>query len=270
MIDALKALSNPRRLLKRWWIQTYGDYEGKLKAGVIARPNYGFCLYNAAKLAKRLGYTKISAIEFGVAGGDGLLSFEDHAEIVSGLTGVGIEIYGFDTGEGLPGPMDYRDLPYHWRQGFYRMDVNALESRLRKAKLVLGNVSATLDGFFETYRPAPIGAISFDLDFYSSTKSAMAVFRGEHAHLMPRIFCYFDDTIGGELELYSDFTGQRLAIRDFNRENDTVKLGFPYYLLNEEFSGVWRHQIWVAHLFQHPDYNSFVSAVTQQLPIQPA
>jgi hypothetical protein len=85
---------------------------------------------------------------------------------------------------------------------------------------------------------------------------------------MPRVFCYFDDTIGTEVELYSDFTGQRLAINEFNLHNDAIKLGFPYCLLNGEITDAWRHQIWVAHLFQHPDYNTFVSDVAQQLPFQ--
>ena len=35
----------------------------------IERPNYAYCMYNAAILAKQLGYSKISVIEFGVAGG---------------------------------------------------------------------------------------------------------------------------------------------------------------------------------------------------------
>lgn len=209
----------------------------------------------------------MSAIEFGVAGGNGLLSMESHAEAISKLVGIEIEIYGFDTAEGLPKPVDYRDLPYHWKEGFYRMDVGALQSKLRKAKLVLGDVADTLKSFFETHRPAPIGAISFDLDFYSSTKSAPAVFQGPREFLLPRIFCYFDDTIGSEMEAYNDFTGQRLAINEFNLENDAIKVAYPYCLLKGEVRDVWRNQIWVAHLFKHQHYNTFVSDTEQELPI---
>lgn len=268
MINALRAILHPRTRLKRKWVQSFGDYESKLKLGVISRPNYGYCLYNAAKLAAKLGYEKISAVEFGVAGGNGLLSFEYHAEQVSKLFPVEIEVYGFDTGEGLPKPVDYRDLPYHWKEGFYKMDVEALKAKLRKAKLILGNVSDTLGGFFEENKPAPIGAISFDLDFYSSTKSALAILQGMHEFLMPRIFCYFDDTIGSDLELYSDFTGQRLAINEFNGENERIKLGFPYYLPHSGYTGGWRDQIWVAHLLAHPHYNTFISDQEQQLSLQ--
>lgn len=262
------ALLHPGHFLKQWVIRRFGSYESKLRCDVIPRPNYGYCLYNAAKLARQLGYTKMSAIEFGVAGGNGLVSLEDHAQTVSKLTQIEIEIYGFDTAEGLPKPVDYRDLPYHWKEGFYKMDLKVLQSRLRGAKLVLGDVADTLATFFNKYKPAPIGAISFDLDFYSSTKSALAVFRGQYQHLLPRVFCYFDDTIGSEVEVYNDFTGQRLAIHEFNLENDSIKLGFPYCLLNGQISSPWRNQIWVAHLFAHPHYNTFVSDIDQQLPIE--
>jgi len=267
MVGKINALLHPRHAVRQWAIRRFGSYETKLAHGAIQRPNYGYCLYNAAKLAKRLGYPKMSAIEFGVAGGNGLISLEEHAATISNLLQIEIEIYGFDTGEGLPRPIDYRDLPYHWKEGFYKMDRQALESRLRIAKLVLGDVADTLGTFFDKYRPAPIGAISFDLDFYSSTKSALAVFRGKPQFLLPRIFCYFDDTIGSEVEVYNDFTGQRLAIHEFNLENDAIKLGFPYCLLNGQISSPWRHQIWVAHLFGHPEYNKFVSDLRQQLPI---
>jgi hypothetical protein len=267
MINKIRQILHPRKLIKRKWVESYGDYESKLKLGVIDRPHYGYCLYNAARLAVKLGYKRISVVEFGVAGGNGLLNFEYHAGLVAKLLPIEFEIYGFDTGEGLPKPIDYRDLPYHWKEGFYKMDVKALEAKLTKAKLVLGNVSETIDSFYRTTRPAPIGAISFDLDFYSSTKDAMRILQGMHSYLMPRIFTYFDDTIGSDLELYTDFSGQRLAIHEFNRENEDIKVGFPYYLQHSEY-GSWRDKIWVAHLFKHPDYNTFISDQIQQLPLR--
>jgi hypothetical protein len=268
MINRIRSILHPRQLVKRKLVQSFGDYESKLKLGLVPRPHYGYCLYNAARLAVKLGYAKISAVEFGVAGGNGLLNFEYHADLISKLLPIEIEVYGFDTGEGLPKPIDYRDLSYHWKEGFYKMDVKALEAKLKKAKLILGNVSDTVDSFCQTTKPAPIGAISFDLDFYSSTKSALRILQGIHSSLMPRIFCYFDDTIGSDLELYSDFTGQRLAIAEFNSENEDKKLGFPYYLPHSGYTGSWRDQIWVAHLFKHPHYNTFISDRVQQLPLQ--
>ena len=46
----------------------------------------------------------ISVIEFGVAGGAGLLSLERTAELVEARTKVQRGVHGFDTGVGLPNP----------------------------------------------------------------------------------------------------------------------------------------------------------------------
>ena len=112
------------------------------------------------------------------------------------------------------------------------MDIDALKSRLKKSKLILGNISDTLESFFQENEPAPVGAISFDLDFYSSTRDSLKILLAAEKYLMPRIFCYFDDTLGSDIELYNDFTGQRLAINEFNNGREDIKLGVPYYLAN--------------------------------------
>lgn len=180
---------------------------------------------------------------------------------------IDIDIYGFDSGEGLPEPLDYRDLPYHWKKGFFKMDVPRLRARLKKAELVLGDIKDTSADFFEKYRPAPIGAIAYDLDFYSSTVAALNMLGAAERHYLPRVFCYFDDTIGTAIELYNDYTGQRLAINEFNQTHGDVKLGLPYYLLASRIVEPWYHQIWICHFFKHSRYNQFVSIEDQQLAI---
>ena len=75
--------------------------------------------------------------------GSGLLSLEEYTEEIKKILGVQIDIYGFDTGQGLPKPIDYRDLPYHWKEGFFSMDKNDLVKKLKKAKLILGNIETT-------------------------------------------------------------------------------------------------------------------------------
>ena len=69
-------------------------------------------------------------IEFGVATGNGLRFIEFISKKVEKLIGIKIEIYGFDNGEGLPEPIDYKDLPYHWEAGFFKMDIPKLKSLL--------------------------------------------------------------------------------------------------------------------------------------------
>src|SRR5258708_3636122 len=168
-----------RRVISRC---NLGTYTFRLGIDALDRPHYAYLVYQAARLAAQLGRKRVSVLEFGVAGGAGLLALEHHAYQIEKLFPVKIEIYGFDTGKGLPDPLDYRDLQYHWKPGFYEMNVPLLKSRIKRAKLVLGNVSDTVSGFFKEYSPAPIGAVSLDLDFYSSTAAALKLFEADQSH----------------------------------------------------------------------------------------
>jgi hypothetical protein len=243
-----------------------GSYEFRLSLGAVDRPHYAHLVFNAAQLAARLGYPRISVLEYGVAGGRGLLSLEYHASEVEKLVPVKIDIYGFDTGEGLPSPKDYRDLPYHWREGFFRMQQDDLKAQLKRSKLVLGPIEETAKTFFQTFKPAPVGAIMHDFDFYSSTVSGLDMLRAGDEYYLPRVFCYFDDTIGDEIALYSDYTGQRLAIREFNDRNEPIKLSPAYYTYAKAYE-TWHRQIWICHHFAHKHYATFVSEEDQQLRI---
>lgn len=245
------------------------SYETKLRVRSITRSQYGFGLLQAARLAARLGVPRISAIEFGVAGGNGLLALEDHARLVNRETGVEIDIYGFDNGAGLPPPADYRDMPYAWEQGFYAMDVEKLKGRLRSAKLLIGDVRDTVEGFGET-NPAPIGFISFDLDYYSSTTVALRVLDLPFENLLPRVFCYFDDVAGGASSCYNEFTGELLAINEFNQARPDRKLAQIAGLRHNfrTLPVLWHEQIYVAHLFKHPHYNTPAHTGDQRLALQ--
>ena len=65
----------------------------------------------------------------------------------------------------MPKPVDYRDLPYHWKEGFFSMNEEDLQKKLKKAKLVIGDIKETSKNFFSKYNPAPIGAVVHDFDF---------------------------------------------------------------------------------------------------------
>ena len=132
------------------------------------------------------------------------------------------------------------------------------------SKLIIGDIKSTSKDFFLKSNPAPIGAIVYDFDFYSSTKVAMSMLKADSKFFLPRIYYYFDDVIGSETELYNDFTGERLAINEFNAENNDIKLSPAYHHLAQA-TEVWHHQIWVYHLFKHEHYNSFISEPNQQL-----
>ena len=129
--------------------------------------------YTTPLSSRRLGLKAISVIEFGVAGGNGLLFLDRLSPRVEQATGVKIEVYGFDTGMGLPEVTVPEDLPYWFQPSQYEMNVSKLQARLTSAKLVLGNVAATVVDFFERYRPASVGAIFNDLDLYTSTRDSL-------------------------------------------------------------------------------------------------
>ncbi len=246
------------------------SYSTKLAIGSIDRPYYGHGVLHAAQLAKHLGHSAVTAIEFGVAGGNGLLNLEMHAAHVTKETGVSVAIYGFDTGLGLPPPLDYRDIPYLFQAGYFRMDPEKLGRRLRQAKLVIGNVADTVGSFCEAENPPPIGFISFDLDLYSSTLAAMQILTAKHEYLLPRVVCYFDDTVGDIDYAYNEFTGEMLAINEFNATYPRIKVALVRGLrfFGQRRPAVWHEQIFVAHLFDHLDYGRPTLGTTQ-LHLQP-
>ncbi len=245
-------------LVKR--LKLYG-YERRVLLGAVERPHYAHCLYQGASLAKRLGIPRVSVLEFGVAKGKGLRALEYHAGEISRCLGVGVDAYGFDTGEGLPPPEDYRDLPYYWQSGFYKMDLPRLKAQLRSAEIVLGDLRDTSRTFVAKYAPAPIAAVMMDVDYYSSTMAALEMFRElPDEHVLPRVFFYFDDVRGTDAHLYSDHTGERLAIKEFNDAQPFRKFSPAHYLLTRKIVHPWCHSIYVLHNFKHSAYCRFVGA----------
>ena len=240
------------------------SFEAKYNLGILNKNyTYAHLVFEAAKAANALGMKRISIIEFGVAGGNGLIQLEDISIMVEQYTGVSIDVIGFDTGTGLPEITDYRDLPYVWQMGHYPMDIQLLKSKLTKAKLVLGNISETLETFVEDINPAPIAAISFDLDLYSSTKDAFKLLESHERFFLPRVLCYFDDISGTNLELFNEYTGERLAINEFNAHSVSRKMCPVTYLeaINRNFQrrNVYFHSIYSFHIFDHSMYNNFLA-----------
>lgn len=219
------------------------------------RPAYTWGVLQAAALGRALGHPRISVVEFGVAGGRGLKALERIAELVEHHIPVQIDVFGFDTGQGLPKPTDYRDHPNLYAAGGYKMDHAALRGTLARAQLVLGDVSATLTPWLDT-KPAPVGFVSWDLDYYSSTMAAFALLDATSSLLLPRIVSYFDDTMG---LTFGDHVGERAAIADFNTAHELRKLspiyGLRHYLPWPQSRAMWPEMMYMAHLFDHPLYN---------------
>lgn len=221
------------------------------------RANYTWPILHAAAIAARTGIKRLSVLEFGVAGGSGLVAMEGAAVAAESALGVRIDAYGFDTGTGLPEPRDYRDVPFASVEGDFPMDADRLRARLTRAELILGDVASTVSSFLES-RPSPIGFVSFDLDYYSSTRDALAVLEADSSMLMPRLLCYFDDVHGYP---WGDFNGARLAIREFNSNHRDRKIaeihGLKYMLPRSEFDQRWPEAMYLAHAFDHPAYGDY-------------
>ena len=246
-----------------------GTFEFRLALDGVKRPNYAYAMFYAAKQARNLGIQRISVIEFGVATGNGLIEMEKIAEEVTKITGVSIDLYGFDMGTGLPAPTDYRDLPYIFKRGFFEMDSKHLQKRLKKTtRLILGDVADTISEFQKTSK-APLGFVAFDLDFYSSTIHAIKVLSDSHDRLLPRIYCYFDDTLGSREELYNEYTGELLAIREFNQKHEDRKIALIHGLIdNRIIKSKWCNSMYALHIFDHPLYNHYVPDDQKGAPLE--
>ncbi len=215
----------------------------------------------AAAQARALKLNECSVLEFGVAGGNGLLALQTIAAAVSSTTGVGLKVFGFDTGVGLPKVDDPRDMPHVWRSGDYCMDFAALQKRLGKTTtLIVGDVDRTIHEFLAKPHP-PVGFVSFDMDLYTSTRDALALFRGAEAltHCLPRVVCYFDDVMGVTM---ADITGERLAINEYNETHRSVRCISPVYGLRYDIGwphnqAQWPDMMYWAHFLDRPEYKEY-------------
>jgi hypothetical protein len=217
-----------------------------------------------------LGLEALSVVEMGVAGGNGLLALERIAKLVGNALGMRIHVTGFDTGEGMPGPADYRDLPYVWDKGFYKMDVPKLKARLApETELILGDIEHTVSSWVPK---ASIGFVAFDLDYYTSTKNALRLFANEDARTrLPRSYCYFDDLIWPEHACHNEYIGELCAIREFNQEQEFKKV-CPIHMFRHmrAHAAAWNEQMYVLHDFKHPLYNRNVTPTGErhtQIPL---
>ncbi|NOZ50942.1 MAG: hypothetical protein GXP37_13005 [Chloroflexi bacterium] len=227
------------------------------RLGAEQRSHYTWGMAHGAYLAQHLGIERITVIELGVAGGNGLVALDRAAVEVERALGVGIDVLGFDTGAGLPKPYDARDLPNLWSPGDFPMDEAALQRRLHRARLILGLVEDTIPRFLAS-RPAPIAFISFDLDLYSSTVAALPLLEADPALLLPRVQCYLDDILGFT---FAEFNGERLAIAEFNDAHPQRKIspifGARFYVPRRYTNAIWVDKLYMAHILDHPRYGDY-------------
>lgn len=260
--STLRALLSPqviaRHIIRR---HSLGSVEFRLSMEALEKAQYAFGIKQAIYLASRLNQERVTVIEFGVGTGRGLKLMEKYAAELGEAAGMAVEVFGFDLGSGLPPPKDYRDLPYAWRSGDYSMNSEQLRSELKRAKLMLGEVNDTVPQFVQSH-PAPIGFISFDLDYYSSTAAAFRIFDCPDELILPRIVCYFDDLASDERQYHCEYVGELLAISEFNcRGGNHHKLCHTHiHSPSLKYPAPWQSQNWIYHRFSHSDYNTYIPA----------
>jgi hypothetical protein len=222
-------------------IRMFGRFQAFFRKQYLSLPysHYAQGLMEAAELAKSRGYERMSVIEFGVASGRGLICMEIFAREVQRLTGVVIDVYGFDVGIGYLPPADYRDCPQSWIEGDYKMDIDLLNKKLYSAKLVMGDICKTTKTFFKDYSPAPIGFVALDIGQYTPTVAILDMFFNDDEHFLPIVRMYFCD-IGDQRE----FQGETLAVREFNAKSKDVKISPEH---------AWKKIRW-CHRFNHFKY----------------
>jgi hypothetical protein len=228
------------------FVALFGSFRQKVAYDLVLRHCHAFALLKTADWAKAYGLSAVSVIEFGVAAGSGLMNISILAQKVSSLTNVDIQVYGFDTGKGMPPHRDYRDHPDFYREGDFPSDLTALKTALPpNAHLVLGDLATTAPQFVKDTltEKAPLGYISVDVDYYSSTVDALKIFDGPPQFYLPLVNVYLDDI---HFEGHNPFAGELLAVNEFNEQHQLRKICRYDFL---ECSRIFRKAAWLKHMF---------------------
>ena len=249
--------------LKIFFLRVIG-YEKPLRVAILKylslkykvfKPHYETILLESCKEAKKLGINNVSVLELGVAGGNGIIALEKYKKSIESYLKIKIDIYGFDTGEGMPRSNLKEDLIFVWKQGQYKINKDLIRKKTN-SKIFYGDVKNTINDFIKL-NPNKICSIFVDLDYYSSTKAFLDQINSLKKYLLPRVLCYFDDLHVPE-KYISDVNGELLAINEFNSSNTSCKLGASIdHVMDFKFP-LAKSSVYMLHVFDNPDYNKFV------------
>ncbi len=219
------------------------------------RPHYETILLESSLEAIKLGYKEVSVLELGVAGGNGIISLEKYKKKIEKLYNIKINIYGFDYGEGMPATNNEFDLPFHWKQGDFKVDKKKLEKKINST-IIYGNIKYTVDQFLEK-NPKNIIAIFFDMDTYTSTYSFLNQMTKLEKYLCPRVYCYFDDIFNPN-HWINKHVGEILAIEKFNKESQNLKIGLALDNINDFKFPLAKSHLFILNNFNHIDYKKYI------------
>ena len=235
------------------FVRAFGGFRAKVDFDLVLFRPHAFGILHAADVAAGHGVKHMAALEFGVAAGRGLMAMSGIAAHASAVTGVDIEVIGFDTGTGLPPPIDYRDHPEIYQTGDYPpIDKEALVRRLpANARIIYGDIANTVRDF-AAGSDSVNGFVSIDVDYYWSTVACLEVFKHPDAEkYLPTTTLYVDDM---NLEVHNPYCGELLAIEELNAEQPLRKIT-PFHNLRRQriFKRPgWIDQIYTLLLLDHP------------------
>jgi hypothetical protein len=226
-------------------VAAFGNIVRRIEYDLVPRQPYAFGLQQAFEFAAahgaKLGLKRLVFVEFGVASGAGLLNLCRISEKLSCHYGIDCRIIGFDSGEGMPEPVDYRDHPEKYLGGdFVPADTDALKAALpANASIIYGDIAKTLSGLY--LAPGEmIGFVSVDVDYWSSARDCLAIF--ERACL-PRTPVYLDDVNNID---HHPFAGELLAVEQFNAAHERRKLSRMNGLRNWR---IFKNALWLDQMF---------------------
>ena len=121
-------------------------------------------------------------------------------------------------------------------------------------------MAATVPEFVAQNHP-PIGFISYDLDYYSSTRHALAILSSPDRKTLRRVFLYFDDV---DSDINHRYAGELLAIDEFSAMHEDVKI--------DQWRGVSRyslfmHPLWLRRMYIAHDLAAISATVPKRAPL---
>jgi hypothetical protein len=251
---ARERLAEPVHLnLASLFVAIAGSLRSRIYFDLLPRQANAFALLTVADQARESGLSKVTIVEFGVANGAGLLNLARLASLVTEETGVAFSIIGFDSGTGMPPPVDYRDHPEFYRVGDFPMQrPEDLRRKLpTNVELIIGDITDTLPAFIDKLSPAsPVAYVVVDVDYYSSTTSCLDIFIGAPEVYLPTTIVYLDDI---QFAGHNRWQGELLAVEEFNERHEMRKIT-PYNFLRASRlfkRPVWIDLVYTLHVLDH-------------------
>jgi hypothetical protein len=99
------------------------------------------------------------------------------------------------------------------------------------------------------------------MDYYTSTKNFLDLISFYKDRFAPRVYLYFDDIFCTNHHI-NEFNGELLAIKEFNEENQNIKIGKSIDSSSDFKFPIAREKLFIMNNFNHKDF--FVNINSQK------